>query len=103
MALSTPFVVVLAYFLESPSRLRYGLEISRDTGVRPNRMYPLLARLEADGWLESGWEDVDPHAAGRPARRLYRMTQRGSAEAWNELGPIYERLRVAKPQLGAES
>ena len=37
-------------------------------------IYKALARLERDGLLESRWEDIDPVRAGRPRRRLYRVT-----------------------------
>jgi DNA-binding PadR family transcriptional regulator len=37
-------------------------------------LYKALARLERDGLLESDWEDVDAAEAGRPRRRLYRVT-----------------------------
>jgi DNA-binding PadR family transcriptional regulator len=33
------------------------------------------------GWLTSAWEDIDPAAAGRPARRYYRLTAQGAGEA----------------------
>jgi len=40
---------------------------------RAARSSPILARLEGVGWLESGWEDVDPTVVGRPALRYYRL------------------------------
>jgi PadR family transcriptional regulator, regulatory protein PadR len=42
-------------------------------------LYKALARLEQGGVLTSRWEDVDASEAGRPRRRLYRVT--GSAAA----------------------
>ena len=36
--------------------------------------HPTLTRLEAAGWVESRWEEVNPQMAGRPARRYYRPT-----------------------------
>lgn len=91
---------ILALFLADGERPRYGLEISRETGVRPNALYPALTRLEEWGWLNSEWEDADPSALGRPARRLYRLTRLGSIRAWEELQPLYERLREAEPGWG---
>lgn len=46
---------------------RHGYEVS------PGTLYPLLARMEARGWLES--TSVD---AGLRARRDYRLTEKGS-------------------------
>lgn len=37
-------------------------------------LYKALARLERGGLLESRWEEIDPVTAGRPRRRLYRVT-----------------------------
>jgi DNA-binding PadR family transcriptional regulator len=46
--------------------------------------------------VESRWEDVDPQAAGRPARRYYRITGAGVARAEAALSrartPRLERL-----------
>lgn len=51
----------------------YGLEIMRLTGLRSGTVYPILARLEREGVVESWWED-DASAQGRPRRRYYRAT-----------------------------
>ena len=37
-------------------------------------LYKALSRLEHQGLLESRWEEIDPAEAGRPRRRLYRVT-----------------------------
>lgn len=58
----------------------YGFEIMRAAHLPSGTVYPLLRRLEADGMLESSWEDAeDAHAEGRPPRRYYRATQVGRA------------------------
>ena len=44
-------------------------------------LYPILLRLESAGWLASRWESVDPSEAGRPRRRLYRITPGGLRRA----------------------
>ncbi|MGH2967081.1 MAG: PadR family transcriptional regulator [Gemmatimonadales bacterium] len=42
-------------------------------------VYKALARLEGMGLLESSWEDpAAAEAAGRPRRRLYRITAAGA-------------------------
>jgi DNA-binding PadR family transcriptional regulator len=40
-----------------------------------------LLRLEHEGWVASRWEDIDPRAEKRPARRYYRLTAGGAAQA----------------------
>jgi PadR family transcriptional regulator PadR len=47
--------------------------------VNPNTMYPLLRRLEEQGWIEGRWEHPE-----RRTRRYYSLTGDGRAE--------YERL-----------
>jgi PadR family transcriptional regulator PadR len=70
---------VLAAMLERPTEDWYGFTLIDRTELKSGTLYPLLARLEQAGWLESRWESVDPHVAGRPRRRLYVLT--GSGEA----------------------
>jgi len=76
---------VLEVFLDDPARDRYGLEVGSLAGLPSGTVHPILARLEGVGWLTSGWEGVDPRAAGRPQRRYYRLTPRGTHEAHQAL------------------
>ncbi|MEO3814128.1 helix-turn-helix transcriptional regulator [Sphaerisporangium sp. B11E5] len=59
----------------------YGLEICAAAGLQPGTIHPILARLEGIGWLESRWEDLDPHEAKRPRRRYYQLTPDGLEQA----------------------
>jgi PadR family transcriptional regulator PadR len=43
--------------------------------VNPNTMYPLLRRLEADGFIQGEWEHPE-----RRSRRFYRVTGAGVEE-----------------------
>jgi PadR family transcriptional regulator PadR len=74
-------LLVLRFLLESPGRSSSGAEIGRATRTGSGTLYPLLARFETAGWLASEWEAVDPHEAGRPRRRLYRLTGEGQRNA----------------------
>jgi PadR family transcriptional regulator PadR len=73
--------LVLKVFADAPGDDHYGLEIARAAGLPSGTIYPLLARLETAGWLASGWEDIDPAAAGRRRRRYYRLTGEGEKRA----------------------
>jgi DNA-binding PadR family transcriptional regulator len=42
-------------------------------------LYKALSRLEAAGFVASRWEDDEADHAGRPRRRLYRITVDGRA------------------------
>ena len=59
----------------------YGSQIGEAAGLPSGTVHPILARLEKVGWLESRWEDIDPSREGRPARRYYRLTESGAAQA----------------------
>jgi DNA-binding PadR family transcriptional regulator len=74
-------LLILQVLLRDPGREYYGLELSEETGLQPGTAYPILLRLENEGWITSRREDVDPHQAKRPARRYYRLTASGAAEA----------------------
>jgi PadR family transcriptional regulator PadR len=71
--------LVLSTMLADPGRAMYGLELIETTGLRGGTLYPLVARLERAGLLESAWEP--PAAEGRPRRRYYRLTRDGAARA----------------------
>jgi PadR family transcriptional regulator, regulatory protein PadR len=81
LRLTVQVLLVLQALLREPGRELYGLEVSEETGLLPGTAYPILLRLEHEGWVTSRWEDVDPHAEKRPARRYYRLTAGGAAQA----------------------
>ncbi len=55
--------------------------------VNPNTMYPLLRRLEADGFIAGEWEHPE-----RRSRRFYRLTPDGTAERERLEGELAPRL-----------
>lgn len=71
--------LVLAVMLEGSGHWTHGYELSKATGVRSGTLYPLLMRLESQGYLEAQWQaSQEP---GRPPRHAYRLTQTGAALA----------------------
>ncbi|MEV7008896.1 helix-turn-helix transcriptional regulator [Streptosporangium sp. NPDC051022] len=44
-------------------------------------MYPILARLEQSGWVDSHWEVIDQKTEGHPRCRYYCLTRDGAAQA----------------------
>lgn len=79
--LSGPTLKVLHLYLTGPHGPVSGVEITKASGIVAGTLYPLLSRLQAAGWLESEWEDVDPKEVGRPRRKFYRMTEFGQLRA----------------------
>jgi PadR family transcriptional regulator, regulatory protein PadR len=72
---------VLEAFLENPTDQLSGADVHRRSGLASGTLYPILLRLESAGWFISRWESIDPSSAGRPRRRLYRLTATGLARA----------------------
>ena len=65
----------LLAFLEAPRSWRYGYDLMKVADLSSGTLYPLLARLTDDGWLESRWEESE--FPGKPPRQLYRLTATG--------------------------
>lgn len=93
--MTTTTLKVLARMLEEPSGEWYGFDLIDQTKIKSGTLYPILIRLEKAGWLESRLEDVDPHLAGRPARRLYSLSGEGERLARSELESHLSDLRPA--------
>lgn len=72
---------VLDAFLENPTDELSGADVQRRSRLASGTLYPILLRLESAGWFVSRWEAIDPVSAGRPRRRLYRLTPTGLARA----------------------
>jgi PadR family transcriptional regulator len=72
---------VLEAFLENPTDELAGADVQKRSGLASGTLYPILLRLESAGWFVSRWEAIDPAAAGRPRRRLYRLTPNGLTRA----------------------
>jgi PadR family transcriptional regulator, regulatory protein PadR len=95
--LSLQAIEILAVMLEDPTADYYGLDLGKRVGVLTGTVYPLLRRLEDAGWLASAEEDIDPVAAGRPRRRLYRLTGEGERAARLECDRVRHSLMTAHP------
>ncbi len=68
--------------------------------VNPNTMYPLLRRLEADGFIAGEWEHPE-----RRSRRFYRLTDAGIQERVRlagELAPRLEQIATGITAIQAE-
>ena len=69
----------LLAFREAPGSWRYGYDLMKRADLSSGTLYPLLARLAEDGWLESRWEESE--LPGKPPRQLYRLTASGRIQA----------------------
>ncbi|GID31404.1 PadR family transcriptional regulator [Paractinoplanes brasiliensis] len=91
---------VLAGLLADPGAQRYGLELMQQSGLPSGTLYPILARLERAGWVESHWEQIDPVAEGRPSRRYYQLTPDGTVAARREVALMQQQMSRATGPAG---
>jgi PadR family transcriptional regulator, regulatory protein PadR len=91
---------VLAGLLAEPGAQRYGLELMQHTGLPSGTLYPILARFERAGWVESRWEQIDPAAEGRPSRRYYVLTAEGAVVARREVALMRRQMSPAPGPVG---
>lgn len=90
---------VLKVFLEDPGLPRYGFELIARTSMASGSLYPMLAKFERAGWLVRTKEDIDPRAAGRPARVNYTMPGEAAVEVRVRLTELSDRYRPPGPGL----
>ena len=87
---------VLAHLASAGADWSHGYDLCQSAGVKSGTLYPLLIRLESQGYLEDRWQD--PTEAGRPPRHAYRLTKSGLALARDNPPPAPARqsLRVRR-------
>jgi PadR family transcriptional regulator PadR len=100
--MTLPTQMVLRALLKNPTSEMYGLQICAEAQLASGTIHPILARLEQAEWLESYWEDIDPHEKKRPRRRYYRLNPEGAERARYALARVSEskaRLAARNPAL----
>jgi PadR family transcriptional regulator, regulatory protein PadR len=85
MAFGMKTLQLLAAMLEDQTGQHYGYDLMQKTKMMSGTLYPILAKLEDDGLLQSEVEEIDPKEAGRRARRYYVLTGHGIRVATREL------------------
>jgi DNA-binding PadR family transcriptional regulator len=92
---------VLAFLSEAGREWRHGYDLVRATGVKSGTVYPLLIRLESQGYLEAQWQS--PAAPGRPPRHAYRLTAEGARFARKVLAADAAPAPDARPRREART
>ncbi|MEV8314057.1 helix-turn-helix transcriptional regulator [Streptomyces sp. NPDC059900] len=78
--LTRPTLEVIRVLLAStPDDPAWGLRICEEADLGSGTVYPILTRLEDNGWVR-GRTEHNPHP-GRPPRRFYELTTPGRAWA----------------------
>lgn len=83
--LTGPLERVLRVLVADPAAPHYGYDLMKATRLPSGTLYPMLARLQQEGLVDSEWEDQRPEAGGRPPRKYYRLTAEGARAARFEL------------------
>ena len=83
--MTAPLERVLRVLVADPAAPHYGYDLMKAARLPSGTLYPMLARLQQEGLVESQWEDQRPDAGGRPPRKYYRLTAEGARVARLEL------------------
>jgi PadR family transcriptional regulator, regulatory protein PadR len=83
--LTGPLERVLRVLIADPSAQHYGYDLMKAAKLPSGTLYPMLARLQQEGLVDSEWEAQREDAGGRPPRKYYRLTAEGLRVARVEL------------------
>ncbi|ESQ84490.1 hypothetical protein AEAC466_09060 [Asticcacaulis sp. AC466] len=75
---------MLAALLAAGNDWCHGYELAKQANIKSGTLYPLLIRLESQGYLEAVWQEAAE--TGRPPRHAYRLTATGRQLARDGLG-----------------
>lgn len=81
MRYSAASATVAKALLSQRSKRQWGYDLCKRSGVKSGVLYPILARMEGEGWLRSDWDDSTKPGA---RRRFYEVTDEG-AKAMKEM------------------
>jgi len=87
---------VLAALAAAGTAGRHGYDLCAETGVKSGTLYPLLIRLERQGYLAADWKTSD--VPGRPPRHIYRLTGAGRHLAAES--PVMDEAQRTLPEGG---
>jgi PadR family transcriptional regulator PadR len=88
---------VLALLAKAGEAWSHGYDLCQQAGIKSGTLYPLLMRLEAQGYLQAEWQI--PTGGGRPPRHAYRLTETGRALARDNppvKQPVQASLKVSR-------
>ena len=95
MKLTGPLERVLTVLVADPSAPHYGYDLMKAAKLPSGTLYPMLARLQQEGLVDSEWEPQRQDAGGRPPRKYYQLTAEGARVARLELARASSSARRA--------
>lgn len=93
---STATCLVFQTFLDAPGDRTYGFELAEATNLPSGTIYPILRRMEEEGFVKSYWAEVDT-GSQRRRRRYYELTGEGRRTARAATAPQRQALRLLAP------
>lgn len=90
------FLKTLAVFVNDPQTRFSGADICRAAKLYSGAVYPLLDKMQENGWLDGEWEKIDPHKEGRPRRHLYHITRKGFVQGKKVLAEHLPEVKATK-------
>jgi PadR family transcriptional regulator, regulatory protein PadR len=93
---TAPTLEVLQVLLDAGEPL-WGLRIMDALGRPSGTVYPILERLERQGWIRSEWAAGDAGPHGERQRRLYELTPEGAPAARELLRARAESPPASRP------
>ena len=101
MRLTYHTALVLRALLEGR---HYGFDIMDATHLPSGTVYPILRRLNAEGYVRSRWEkDGQARREQRPPRRYYELTSGGTALARQSESRVRQMATAATKLTAAKS
>jgi DNA-binding PadR family transcriptional regulator len=94
--LTGPLERVLRVLIADPAAPHYGYDLMKAARLTSGTLYPMLARLQQQGVVESEWESPQHDAEGRPPRKYYRLTGEGLRVTRLELAKARPPARSAR-------
>lgn len=88
-------LALLAALMEQPRTWHHGYELSKATDLKSGTLYPILIRLNDQGFLDSRWKDAE--RPGRPPRHVYRLTASGLALAREQMEVLADSRSDLRP------
>ena len=101
MRLTVQVQLILQALPRYPAKERYEPELSEEAGLQPGTAYPILLRLEHEGWVSSRCEDVGRASGEAPCSPLLPgdggavQASAAFAGAWRPNAPTTRRCDVS--------
>jgi len=93
LARITPATIDVLSVLDHADGPCWGLLVIKTSGRPAGSVYPILERLESNGWVSSSWEADDSRPG--PRRRYYELTDDGATAARAAIAAFAARTAAA--------